>query len=609
MGAAGAKEGLPIALVLVVVQSLLASAVQGQVVRGRLVAADADSTAIAGAMTILTDREGRGVDRAISRIGTGRFELRAPRPGEYRVRAERIGYKTVYSAYYDIVAGDTLAMQLVTPVEPISLEGIDAAGGPRCHVRPEEGLVVARVWEEARKALAVASWTQKRGLYRYEMLRMNRYFDKRGQRVRREDRELGQALVSVPYVARDADSLVYGGFARFSTEASEFWGPDAGVLLSDAFLDTHCLRLGSGGGELVGLEFEPVPNRRVADIAGTMWLDAATAALQRVDYRYVNLPVPRRLMEATPGGVVRFQGLPDGTWIIPSWHIRMFLAGEAEHFLTGRPVATLDGVATTHGEVLRAHGDAGVVFEGEEGRRVEGTVVDSLGEGLPNARVHVTGSGAEAGTDAQGRFRLGHLAAGTYELYVTHPYLERLWYESEPVEVEIEPDPNSVAEVRFEAPSRGDVLSDVCGRRDAPAEAMVAIPDKEVWRTGVLSGRVADEEGGPARDAKVLFLARAFDPGRISEPKSGTTHRFEDERSRWRTESDATGFYRMCWLPADIPIEVVVLGKDEDIDRGALDATLSLTDLFGGRVGILTIDPGSPNQVVDLRLFDRRPPG
>ena len=591
--------GLPIALV--VLQAAVAPTLQGQAIRGTLVE-DGDNAAISGAMMTLMDRSGRGVERTVTQSGTGLFEFDAPTPGEYRVRAERIGYATTYSAFFSISVGDTLTVQIAAPVDAISLEGVSATVGPRCHLNPEEGLAVAKVWNEARKALAAARWTQERGLYRYEMLGIRRHLDERGRKVEFEDRVHGQALVSVPYIARAADSLVYGGFARFSAEASEFWAPDAGVLLSDSFLDTHCLRIRSGGSRLVGVEFEPVPNRDVADISGTMWLDAATAELQRVDFRYVNLPVPHWLMDASPGGAVRFRGLPDGTWIVTSWHIRMFTAGETEHPLTGRPAPTLEGIATTHGEVLRVHGNEGVVFEGERGRRVVGTVVDSLGVGLPNARVYVRGSGTETKTDAEGRFELDHLGVGTYALHFTHPYLEQLWYESESVEVEVKPEVTSVAEIRFEAPSMSDVLADVCGRDGPPGVPLIAASGKAVWRTGILTGRVTDIEGNPTGDATLHFLTRAYEPRLFAEVRDPSTFNFEDQRSRWTERSSSSGFYRACWLPVDAPIELVVLGKDEDIDQDAVDTSLSLADLFPGRVTILTIDRTAPHRALDLRL-------
>lgn len=587
--------GLPMAVV--VLQAAVAPAMQGQVIRGRLVD-DGDNAAIAGAMMTLMDRSGRGVEGTVTRSGTGLFELRAPTPGEYRVRAERIGYATTFSAFFGISAGDTLTVEIAAPVEAISLEEISVTGRPRCHLHLEEGLAVAKVWDEARKALAAARWTQERGLYRYEMLGIKRFRDERGRRVESEDRVYGQALVSVPYIARAADSLVHGGFARFSAEASEFWAPDAGVLLSDSFLDTHCLRIRSGGSELVGLDFEPVPNRDVADIAGTMWLDAATAELQRVDFRYVNLPVPHWLMDASPGGAVRFRGLPDGTWIVTSWHIRMFTAGETEHPLTGRPSPTLEGVATSHGEVLRVHGEGRVVFEGQRGRRVVGTVVDSLGVGLPNARVYVPGSGAETETDAEGRFELDYLGVGAYTLHFTHPYLEQLWYEPESVEVEVAPDVASVVEVRLEAPSTSAVRAEVCGRHGPPGVPLIAASGKAVWRTGILTGRVTDIAGNPIEDATLHFLTRAYEP-RVSAEVSGEVR---GPSSRWTERSSSSGFYRACWLPVDAPIELLVLGRDEDVDRDAIDASPSLADLFPGRVTILTIDPASPHRALDLRL-------
>ena len=495
---------------LVAFQAAAASAIHAQIVRGRLADADGD-TAIGGAMMTLMDRDGSAVERTLTNTATGLFELRAPAPGEYRVRAERIGYATTFSAFFEISAGETVTVEVSAPIEALSLEGITAAVGPRCEVRPEEGMAVATVWNEARKALAAAAWTQDRGLYRYEMLGINRLLDARGQRVEVEDRVYRQSLVPAPYIARAADSLVSEGFARLSADASEFWAPDADVLLSDAFLDTHCLRIRSGGRALVGLEFEPVPDRDVPEIAGTLWLNAATAELQRVDFRYVNLPVPQWLMDASPGGAVVFRGLPNGTWIVTSWHIRMFSAGAAENPLTGRLAPTLEGVTMTHGEVLRVHGDEGVVFEGESGRRVAGTVVDSLGVGLPGARVYVEGSGTRTVTDADGRFELDHLSVATYELRFTHPDLEQLRYAPEPVEVALRPEVTSPVEVTLEAPSMSEILDDVCGSDGPPGVPLIGgrwqgrlangHPDREGdgrrWETG--RGRDAAPAGESLR--------------------------------------------------------------------------------------------------------------
>lgn len=599
-----ARKRAGVLTAFVALQAAAASVVHAQVVRGRLVDADGDSAigAIGGAMMTLMDRDGSAVERTLTNTSTGLFELRAPGPGEYRVRAERIGYATTFSAFFEISAGETFTVQMSAPVEALTLEGITAAVGPRCEVRPEEGMAVARVWNEARKALAAAAWTQERGLYRYEMLGINRLLDERGRRVEVEDRVYRQSLVPAPYLARAADSLVFDGFARLSADASEFWAPDADVLLSDAFLDTHCLRVRSGGRTLVGLDFEPVPDRDVPDIAGTLWLDAATAELQRVDFRYVNLPVPQWLMDASPGGAVVFHGLPNGTWIVTSWHIRMFSAGARENPLTGRLAATLEGVTTTHGEVLRVHGDEGVVFEGERGRRVAGTVVDSLGVGLPGALVYLEGSGTRTVTGADGRFELDHLGVATYEVRFTHPDLEQLRYAPEPIEVALRPEVTSPVEVTFEAPSMSEILDDVCGSDGPPGVPLIAADGRAVWRTGILTGRVTDEDGNPVEDATLHLLARAHEAALFAQVRDPGTFAFEDQRVRWEEKTNSSGFYRVCWLPADLPIELMMVGEDENIDRGALRAALSLADLHPGRVTALTIDPESPHRRLDLRV-------
>ena len=566
----------------------------GQVVGGRLVDA-AGGSGIGGAMVSLVDRSGRGIEQVLTR-SSGLFRLRAPNSGEYRLRADRIGYATTFSDFFGVATTDTLTIELVARIEPVSLEGIEAEADRQCRVRPGEGLAVARVWEEARKALAAAAWTQERGLYRYEMLRIKRRLDDRGRRVEGEDRDYLQVSAPTPYASRPADSLLAEGFVRFSAEGSVFWGPDADVLLSDSFLDTHCFRIRPGErqrGELVGLEFEPLPNREVAEITGTMWLDPVSAQLERLDFQYVNLNVHPRLMAASPGGRVEFRTLPDGTWIVPSWHLRMFRPGEPLDPPTGRPTASLAAIIMEHGEVLRVHDEQDIVFEGDGGGRIAGTVFDTLQVGLPGARVFLNGEGTEVVTDADGRFEMTHLGPWTYTVHFTHPYLEQLWYQPEPVEVEMGPGLTNPVRVDFEAPSLNEVLDDVCGGVRQPAPTQFAGGRLASYQ-GILTVAVTDAEGSPVAEATVLTMTAAL---RAKD--------LEEARARIRGETSPAGLYRICWLPVDIPLEVVVLNSSEKFDRDAFEDALALADLFPGRVQEITIARESPYRTLLLRIETR----
>lgn len=53
-----------------------------------------------------------------------------------------------------------------------------------------------------------------------------------------------------------------------------FYAPDAEVLLSDAFLDSHCFSLREAtvqGEARLGLTFEPVPGRTIPEVRGVLW--------------------------------------------------------------------------------------------------------------------------------------------------------------------------------------------------------------------------------------------------------------------------------------------------------------------------------------------------
>ena len=603
------------------------SAISGQVVLGRLVEAGQGNT-VGGAMAVLEDRSGRGRAQALTRTGTGLFQLDAPAPGEYRVRADRIGYATTYSEWFRLAAGDTVSLRIEAPVEAVSLRGVVAEADRRCRVRPQEAMAVGRVWEEARKALAAAAWTQSLGMYEYKLLGFVRQLDREGRKVESENRALAQGWAKAPYVSRPTDSLTAHGYARVTGDGSWFWAPDAEALLADSFLDTHCFRVVAGGDDapgLVGLAFEPVSDRSVPDIAGTMWLDPSTARLRRLEYRYERLGVPPALLPAEPGGAVRFRELPNGTWIVDSWSIRMFRAGVVEHPLTGRPAATLEGVTIQGGEVLRVHGPGGVVFDAGPGLRIAGVVRDSVGAGLAGARVFAPGEGLEATTGPDGGFELTHVGPGEYQVSYSHPYLDELWYVPDPAEVKVDGDGEAEpAWVEFDAPATSEIMEDVCRGMDPPRSVLIEVsalvqrselaahadedapPWKIVWPRGILMGHVRDAEGKPLADATVRVLSHAYDMAVAT--KFGRDNRHpakvlekEGQRSGVVVATNSSGFYRACWVPTNTPLRVAVLDDDETLVPGQKDEGRLMANVVAVTERVITISLQEPHVTLDLR--------
>ena len=89
--------------------------------------------------------------------------------------------------------------------------------------------------------------------------------------------------MTTPFESRPAEDLIENGFVQRDGRDFLYYAPDASVLLSDAFLDTHCFKMVASRNEegLVGLGFEPTGDEKsVPDIQGTMWLHPETAELQ-----------------------------------------------------------------------------------------------------------------------------------------------------------------------------------------------------------------------------------------------------------------------------------------------------------------------------------------
>ena len=592
--------GIPLFLFLMGVN---ASAAGGQVVRGRLLDTDG-STAVGGAMMSLVDGREREFDRNLTRE-SGLFQLAAELPGRYRVKADRIGYATAYSDYFEIAAGDTIVVDIVARVEAISLAGIEAEGERRCRVRPEEGLAVTRLWDEARKALEAAAWTQERGYYRYEMMGITRQMDRENRRIISEDRSYGGGYRRAPYISRPAEELMEQGFARLTPMESVYWAPDAAVLLSDEFLDTHCFHVARNERRapgLIGLAFQPVRGRGLPEISGTLWIDPGTAQLEWLDFSYQNLNLPEALLAGPIGGTVEFAALPNGTWIVDSWRIRMPRARTATNPLTGRAQSLLDGITVQGGDVLRVHGNEGTVLETDRGGRIAGAVFDSLRVGLPGARVYVEGMGVEVLTDRNGRFELAHLEPGVYSVTFSAPYLDRYSYVPEPFEVEVPTEAATPAQINFAAPTMTRVVDNLCRDEERPEDTANLPGGGTLRNTGILVGQVTDSTGAAVPDIMVRVLSRDFDVGQDISSTSVVSRTLRSGRSGVAVPTNTSGYYRACWVPVDTRLRVSVVNPGEELDPVRLQVGYTLSDLIEMREETVIIPSDAPLQTLDLRV-------
>ena len=184
---------------------------EAQVVRG-LVTEDETEAPLVGAMVILFEADGEPVDRFLT-DHAGEFVIDTDHPGQYYLRVDRIGYASLTTEPFDVPVNGTF-QKVSVPIRAIQLRGLDVSGARRCEVRPEEGQVTARVWEEARKALAAAAWTQATGVYRYTLLHYTREMDRDAERILDESRQFLKGSIKAPFESVPVAELIEKGFVQ-----------------------------------------------------------------------------------------------------------------------------------------------------------------------------------------------------------------------------------------------------------------------------------------------------------------------------------------------------------------------------------------------------------
>jgi hypothetical protein len=510
--------------------------VSGQIVQGHL--RDAATRApVEGALVLLLDVTGRRVAGTLT-DQRGAFGIVAPGAGRYTVQAERIGFATAASEPFPLAANEVHAVELFASAMAVSLEGLEVEGRKRCVVRPEEGAALSRVWGEAQKALRNQEWTDGNGPARFRLRRYEREYDA-GMRFVTSEREVfsgwtgGNPIRSLP-----AEDLLANGFVRGADDGGwEYYGPDASVLLSDAFLDTHCFELSvdEHDPEVIGLAFEPIRGRRVADISGTFWLTRSDARLRFLEFVYTSAPWPEAARVAS--GRVEFDELPGGQWVVRQWWIRMpRMERDMALMVGGLSGLRVGGILEVGGTATQVGVPRAPSLAAAGAGTIEGMVWDSTrGRPLVGAQVR-SADGAHSGvTDAAGRFTLEALPDGAHELLVRHPRLDSLPMAPAPVSVTVTH--GATAEVRLAVPSLASMIATACRGGEGQAGSSIVL--------GTVTWGAA---GDPVAGATVTLEWSDYEVIAGREVRSDV--------HGLRVTSNARGRYAACGIPPGVLLSV-----------------------------------------------------
>ncbi|MFN0098764.1 MAG: carboxypeptidase regulatory-like domain-containing protein [Gemmatimonadaceae bacterium] len=437
--------------------ALVATPMAAQGVRGVVVTRD--TVAVSGALVALVDSIGV-LGATVLSDEFGRFELRAPRRGQWRVRVEAVGFARVLSLPMTLATAE-IQERVIHLVDATRRLGVvEIRDRNACDIRPAEGSQVALLWDEARKSLGAAALSADRAtLLAFDFDEIE--YDSTLTRVRSASRMTIAGRAEQGFRSDAPRALRELGYARRIDTVSTYLGPDARVLLSEEFAATHCFRLvdeDPTSVRRVGLAFAPVamPTTKL-EVAGVLWIDRETFALDRVEFQYVPT-LSADHPDSTFGGRVRFRRLASGHVIVAQWVLRMPLYAEESDQRLARAGQTsqmlirperrerIAGLKVARGAVRafdappeplpavtlaprRAVGPPsceGVAPMGGNSGAIVGDVHDARDKGMAGARVRATwhqdvGTGGrlvfreqwvESGTDAQGRYALCALPRG-----------------------------------------------------------------------------------------------------------------------------------------------------------------------------------------------------
>jgi len=525
---------------------------------------------ISGAVVTLLD-----ADRVMQRrtvTGT-RGEYRLERTvHSTRMQLLRLGYRPREILLPSVSPRDT-TLDVMMERLPNLLDGMRVTARAACPARADTPVAFS-LWEQARSALLAAVVTRES-----QSVMLRRYsFDREtdGERATRMTVVTDSATGTMASftAALTPAGFVHSGFVRDSADDRVYFGPDAEVLLSDAFLDGYCMQLAKTDPvhpERVGVRFTPARRRtdRV-EIDGTLWIDSARRSLSHIDYEYL---VPDgRLRALRPGGQVVFGDMPNGSILIDHWSMR--LAGFVMESDPGVPSMTVRSgrraevsggaakrlvsvINETGGALAEARWRDSTQWRGRFGSLLLRVLPDST-QSLVGRELRLSRSPYRARIDSTGHARFAELIAGPYEVFLADERLRAIGLEL------AVPVPGAVR--------RGDSLN--ASVRVPTAESFVTerCQRAKQWRDGdrpLLLIRIVSETGNPVEGARVSIAWESAEGG------------WQDASRDFTTGADGVATY--CASAAAVGRPARISARMRNADPGVFDVQ------FGGSLQMVPL--------------------
>lgn len=287
---------------------------------------------------------------------SGAFQIVAPSPGRYQYRVAAIGFQPRPPALIDVPADGLVLPDIVLATTLLRLPDLVAVGRGRfCGKSGLADDTFSQLLESAHSALQIMETTieSRQVAFQVAVINTSTLY---GAIMNVEVADtFVQPLTRWPVQSIAPDTLRLVGFGRLlepGVEATrEYYGPDARVLFSDWFLDSHCFTVDKpkkkGPTDSLYLRFAPSRKSKLIDVSGELVLDARNLALLQFSFRLTNLP--NWMPDEAAGGYMEFSRLDSGLWMTRTWAIWAPRAGIAP----GRGRLSVAGIVEKYGWVTK----------------------------------------------------------------------------------------------------------------------------------------------------------------------------------------------------------------------------------------------------------------